>query len=154
MNEETTYEYVGHIGDDQYFTRSDGEFGPVRLINANAIPLVNVMFPVYSYYGKKIDTMSVGPVATKEDIDKIPTVKFPEAWWQHEVVPDPWDMPVNEYTPGMSTTDAAAPLKDVWTCSRCKYTVSKTAQRPIENFCGICGAKILGWRDAKGEIRK
>ena len=150
MNEEFTYEDVGQIGDDQYFSRSDGEFGPVRLINANDIPLVNVMFPVYSYYGDKIDTHSVGPVAKKEDIDKLPTIKFPEAWWELRAF---YEEPIRVHDSYDSSCSAEHPIREGWFCSRCGYIVSETG-RPVENFCGICGAKIIGWRDKNGEVRK
>lgn len=90
-------------------------------------------------------------MATKEDIDKLPTVKFPEAWWELKAFYEEDTIKVHD-SDGSSCT-AEHPIREGWFCSRCGYIVSETGH-PIEGFCGICGAKIIEWRDKNGEVRK
>lgn len=148
--ENETFQYAGRIGERPFFEGSDGSFKEMRLIDANSIPFGYVMYPVFSYYGSKVDTKSVGPVAKKEDIDRLPTIKFPEAWWELRAF---YEEPIAVHNSDDSLCTAEHPIREGWFCSRCGYIVSETGH-PVENFCGICGAKIVGWRDKNGEVRK
>lgn len=149
--ENETFQYAGRIGDKQFFEGSDGSFKEVRLIDANSIPFVYVTYPVFSYYGDKVSTERVGPIAKKEDIDRVPTFKFPEAWWELRAF---YEEPIKVHELDGSSCTAEHPIREGWFCSRCGYIVSETPGRPVEGFCGMCGAKIIGWRDKKGEVRK
>lgn len=149
--ENETFQYAGRIGDRSFFEGSEGSFKEMRLIDANSIPLVYVTYPVFSYYGSNVETKSVGPVAKKEDIDRLPTIKFPEAWWELRAF---YEEPIRVQDSYDSSCTAEHPIREGWFCSRCDYIVSETRGRPVECFCGLCGAKIIGWRDKNGEVKK